>query len=685
MNEEILLLGLGYNKLQAKILFILLHNNVLTVDEVVEKAEVTRSRVYQILKEFEIEGKVYSSNERPKKYSMSDTYVRELYSKIKSMSEAFISDIKPGKKTENIFLNKIKSFFKAEDYEISDFKYSDSRSPFVIDVKNFFNFIADRDVKIAVVVIDKSNEKHFTSVIDVGPIELILGEFFNISLAANCVAPFIIVDPSLPHNKKINNKLMEGLEEFKKLYILHQNKGFEDNYIFISTDSNVENNIKNVINSIRDRKRIANQLITNVSKLVDSIDKKIFDIERLVHSINIQLVEKVWIKGRKTHEKINKIKIPFRNIVEREKRNKDLVKQKYIFNFVRLSTLKENIAIRKYFPSISKINNYIDKFEETNKQLSPIAFELGKLKDSLFSYLFNKHKSINPFIFTIPEERDGYVENQEEVSLSFKNFCKEVILRETVPFKILKGPEGVGKTHILKYLLKLATEENKLFYLYTSCEVKQESFIYDLSKQIFDSLSQDKNLTKSITERYDYCHDTEDLMTLLLELQSQISKKGYKGIVLAIDEFENAIETPGSRDFQIDNLKKMIKKSIGNFGVIISCREDRYNLLIDKLDFVDSRNMTDSVKPLNIEHIKKLIEHRCKAWGAEKISISDDVLYKILEITNSNTRDIIKYLREVYWLSQEKSISLNDINKLQIPIFKREIKTNEAGDDKNVE
>ncbi len=173
-----------------------------------------------------------------------------------------------------------------------------------------------------------------------------------------------------------------------------------------------------------------------------------------------------------------------------------------------------------------------------------------------------------------------------------------------------------------------------------------------------------------------------DLLEMLEELTKISLKRKANGFVVIIDELENSIPysydtgVTYERPLAMRQLLEILKnRSSPNLGFVIGCRVGVFPLVERHLGLANLKKYVHEIDTLDTDDFQKLIELRYETWKpTHRPQFRKNAIQSIAKRTGSNTRDVIKYLRELYDLSMKEkktSLSSTEVDALgDIPLFR---------------
>lgn len=683
------------NENESKILIAIITNgNRANMSQLLEDTEISRATIYQYLKKFQSNNIIKRFGKRPIYYSITESFNKRIKDEISKLSETFSSGIAEFKIEETQEIVKmINEIFQTEGYVERVIDHSKlrkikkyNRYPLeILDSTSIKKF--DKLISIGVVFIDNHSLRDFKKIIpELGYLPI----FFNeLNQYFKCAFMFFLINNDIKNPVKI-------LEKIQKSPYRNTSKNFR--YVIIG--SNLKEFLRAELKDIDDRIRVTKDLLKLVEEKINKIENLIILSHGYCKYINNFVTEasigpKFNLPGFIITELTNIIE-PVEKITSRELRNLEIYNIRYREVFLKIKNYMVDFENRLKVPSIDQIQKDLKYLDFLIEKFEPIEFELNDLENIIFKYGLNlikagnseerKKISINPFFMTEPFETDSFYVNQGKIKENFRIFFNNIKNNTQDFIRFLKGDPGTGKTHILKYICFELEKQLNIKTIYIDCNVG-----YDIIPMLFKEITREILYPEELREfikrfRNRNVTTIRDLYKLLKELTKLLINFGYNGFVLIIDEFENFIHYKYLEDPKelneleipliITQFKELISfEKIDLFGLIISARTRVYEILDFYLGLKDFNKYIFEPDKLELDHYKQIIEHRYKTWKAKELIFENDVIFEIIKITNNNIRNILRYLRELYKISQDKTkiekINTKHLKQIgYIPIFK---------------
>ncbi len=686
------------NENESKILIGIIKNgNKAKMNQLLEDTKISRATIYQYLKKFQHNNIIKKFGKRPIYYSITESFNKKIKDEISKLSETFSSGIAEFRIEETQEVIKlINRIFQNEGYVERIIDHSNLRKIKkkiryppeilqILDSNSIKKF--EKLISIGVIFIDSHILKDLTDFLpDLGYLPIFINELNQIF---KCAFIFFLINNDVKNPENV-------LEEIQKSHYRNISKNFRYEII----GSNLEEFLRAELKDIDEGIRVTKDLLKLLEEKINKIENLIILSHGYCNYINNFVTEasigpKFNLPGFIITELTNIIE-PVEKITSRELRNLEIYNIRYREVFLKIKNYMVDFENRLKVPLIDQIHKDLNYLDFLIEKFEPIEFELNDLENIIFKYGLNlikadnseerKKISINPFFMTEPFELDGFYVNQGKIRENFRIFFNNIKNNTQDYIRFLKGDPGTGKTHILKYTCFELEKLLNIKTIYIDCNVG-----YDIIPMLFKEITREILYPKELREfikrfRNRNVSTIRDLFKLLKELTKLLTNFGYDGFILIIDEFENVIhykylEAPKElNDLEIPLVITQFKELIGFekidlFGLIISARTRVYEILDFYLGLKDFNKYILEPDKLELNHFKQLIEHRYKTWNAKKLIFENDVIIELTKITNNNIRNILRYLRELYKISQDKTkiekINLKHLKQIDyIPIFK---------------
>lgn len=688
---ENVLLAVGYDESESRIISVFITGESFSANDIMNKTGLSRGKVYDVLGVLVKKYVLYKDIERGGYYTINESFLNEVKLKLNTMVSVIVPSIeKVQNRSRSRDFNDIMEICVELGYKIVPVKYDEKRSESFYGRYRIFDYIIKGDFNYCLSFIDQSKENTIKMLLE----RKQLNPLINETRSLNCVSGIIIFDNKF----KFTNRFIDEFKNKSKRYMrsnifirgrygsMHygiKNKEF----LILNNTDDIKEELLEFFKEIQNMSNVIEQRINVMGEKIEDIENTILNCEVLFR--NLRNPRYLGLNPSESGTKSNRNKmirqlmIIINRIVNREKRNLDIIKSEFRKNYVEINSHIESTWSKLYIPSHNTLNNYDKILDELRYKFNAVHHEITSLLSNVINYSFSED-SFNPFIITIPfEPTEYYIENQNNAKNELSNFIQSVQTTNDTIIKFIAAEPGMGKSHIIQNFVKLHAENNKIIPIIINCTYKN-----DIYKNIMPKISDEKEYPDNI-KQYILPIDTDisvhNMKTLTLYLQdifSIIKSAKYDGLLIILDEFENLlrpfltidVDRLGIEPPIIKQLKELFNVGIPNLGIIISCRKNSCTLIEKHFGLRNFYEFVTPLETLNITSIQKIILHRYKVWNTKNIRFSKNVLLKILTITNGNARDTIKYLRELFSIASRKNkqrIDVRDLRDLSpIPLLK---------------
>lgn len=695
------LVAIGFGNSEAKIVTYLLDHGKSTFEEVMDGANLSRATVYSNLRSLTNKGYVERSDKRPYSYSPTPRLLSDVKTKFIQFYRKVSSEIKPRRIVERrTMLRRICTIFEKNGYAIRD----PSRASMEHLVRRFdtvpaIDKIADGEYSFGVFLLDKTKKVEGSSE---RIARVLLRDMWYITRELNLVSSFVFVHTDRRGYKTLIKRLKQAStypDPYRLLRQRVEHFGITGKPIFvINTDEDLSDIIPGVLQEIHQRRIIVGNMVKNLKEKMNQIQELMLLSKEHARGIDgLFLTGSPFQKHTLVTKRLNEIADPVQRIKNREIRNMGIFRRKFSENEVRITQSLEAIERRIYLPRVGRIERYLTELESTIEKFKCIEYELNDLRSALFKYgvsmiEFEDKALINPFIFTEPYEREPFFVNEGTLIKAATSLSKS--MQGNLPgfFQILKGNAGIGKTHAARYIYGPIVEKEHLKSLYIDCPLN-----YDLISGIFQELTQESlfptEMVGTIRElRRNIPSTPRDLLRVIEEISEIWKKQGYKGLLLVLDEIENAvpyafleerrINAPRARarrhqpPLALRQIREILSlHPIPNLGFLFCCRSKIYPILKEALRVRNLDTFTFEPEKLKPKDFFDLLLHRYEMWSIEKgPQFEKATIREIIRITDGNTRDVIKYLRELFEFAVRNELRKIDKSRIKeigaIPLFR---------------
>ncbi len=648
----------------------------MPADALIEESRLSRGKVYQVLKNLEGKGKIRSTNDRPSNYVLADHFVVEVkdsFSKLYETINTKLSKVRP--KEDEEVAREVRSVFESLGYSLTDIPnvstdfYPESYNPRIM-----FDYLLEDDYRFCVSIIDKTKSRVAHALSDPAGI-------FWLSMAASqigCVDYFILVSNFEGSDRLYNSLKNETAKLDRTINVTVPISPIESSERFFGiegqtpiiarTGENFQEIVQKAIADIRSQRKLVQEQVNKVHSTLGNIERTMLDAE--VSAKNI--IERTRV-GRdafpvgKDYDEIfhlvAKIREPIQNIVNREKRSLDLVKQDYMRLSLDIEDRISSFSRRVYLPQAETVRRLDEKLVRISVQLEAIGFEIKCLEREVFPRLFSvrpkarRLSSVNPFVFTVPYEPEGsFAIGQDNLRSNFDGFASRVAEGSGTGFRFVIGKEGAGKSHSLHNILIPALEKKGIIPIVVDCPLKQ-----DIVESLLDGILNAPHLppelqseVRSIKLQSSFS-SLRDLIPVIDQLVTIAITHSYNGLVLVIDEFENSLPRTMNlhagmliEPLSLRQLRELLTMDTPHFGLVIASRSATFDNFKNSLRIQNISDFTLQPVPFQVADITQIVQHRYALWKISQPHFSQDVLDVVLKKTSGNPRSVIKYLRELY-------------------------------------
>lgn len=680
------LVSIGFRESEAIIVSYLIEHKKSTVEELIDGANLSRATVYKCLKSLIRKNYVARSEKRPYEYLLTSRLLSDVKVQFDRFYKEIIAQIKPREIIESrTMLRRITNIFEKSGYAIKDPpRIRRERMPTRFRIAPYLDKIAEGEYRFGIMLIDKRKKLDY-------PREILPRAFpsdiWYLSRELNCVASFVFLHTDRKGYKTLGKRLKQArIPRFRTPFERHENFGIKGNEVFFfSTDENLQEKISSALQEIHQRRIIVGSMSQNLKNKLTQTQELI-----LLSQEHARRVDSLFLTGSPFHDEavmkhFDEISDPVQRIKNREIRNLGIFRRKFSENEVRITQSLEAIERRIFLPEVRRLERYLAELESTTEKFKCIEYELDDLRSALFKYGVDlmgverpgQRALINPFIFTEPYEKEPFFVNEQTLEKAARLLSNSIAENFPSFFQIVSGSAGMGKTHATRYIYGPIAEKNRVKPLYIDCPLN-----YDLSAGIFQELTQESlfpsKLAGTVRDlRRSVPSTIRDLLRVIGEVVEIWKKQGYKGLLLVLDEIENAVpytffEEPRERRYRpplaLRQIREMLSQhSTPNLGFLLCCRSKIYPMLKETMKIENIEEFTVEPDILTPKDFNELIQHRYEMWSIkEGPDFEIDTIREIVSITKGNTRDVIKYLRELFDFATR-----NKLNKVESATIKK--------------
>ncbi|MBU7026684.1 MAG: AAA family ATPase [Theionarchaea archaeon] len=669
----------GQSETDAKILSFLITNDVSSANDIIEACGLSKATVYTSLQKLQDYGFVIDTGTRPAKYQVTKELIDNLRTEMQGLSKFIIKRVEEIKVPETReILESIRNVFEINGFIFERPKRMEAlRGRRYLSSILFYDYIAHREFSIGIVLLDKNKIEKLKLEDDLLIISRMFDSMRRLNEEYQLITTFLFLHADLPQISRIKRNL-----DRSKKYLSTEKLSEKPLCIFFSNEENFKNRTVKSINDLHDRKLIVDEIVKEIKSKLEQIDEytlvsKMYD--RLVSNFITD-----EYPGMHDAEKrlVDRIIEPIQSMVGRETRNLAIFSRRYMELAVKIYGYIDSIERKVLLPRTSYLENDLKQLNFLISKFRPIEYELRRIYPELHRLLASDN--LNPFIFTEPYDLEKNVVNQEKMKETAEDFSNTI--KKGLPnfVRFIVGEAGIGKTKILKHVFRSRLEERGIRTIYVDCPVS-----FDLTNCIRDELTREENFPpdmRSIVRSYrrQKLETPRDVLHLLEEITEVTMKMKSNGFVVIIDELENTLPYISRVDRSLSSQRPLALRQLSeilenrthkNLGFLIGCRKGIFSQVEENLGITNLEKFAYNLENLDFKDVKELIEIRYKVWSIENgTKFNKASINEIIKKTNANTRDIIKYLRELYSYSQQEkklNITKSDIEKIgEIPLFR---------------
>lgn len=690
LTLEKALLAIGFSEPEAKLVLYLMENDLCSVGELIENTGLSRGTIYKNLRNLLEKGYVRKQKQgRVVRYSVTASlteYVKKEFGEIYRLVTGRIPRRKPVE--SSILLRRICDVFQRNGYAIRPpspmSKQERARYTRLGISVRFIDKIADEYFSLGISVLDASKR------LEEVPRSLMRYLIESETRENNCLSTLVFVHT----DRKDHNQIYRNLQEERFRPIEREpNYGIEDKPLYVfKTDQNIEDKTTIVIQEIQQRRIVTSDYIQTIKqKIGEGHELILLSNEHARRIDNLLLTKKPFERMESIINELDAISNPIQQIKDREMRNIGIFRRRFSEHEVRINQYMDAIERHLFLPSLSHMKRDSLELESVLARFKPLEYELNELYSLLFRYCVSftddslgKPPTINPFIFTEPYEKDAFYVDQQALSKAAHELSDSILKDLPSFFQIIASEAGMGKTHAAMYIYAPIHKNKRIVPLYIDCPLN-----FDLISGVFQELTQESLFPSQFHGRVREMRRTppstaRDFLRFLGEINDIWGNVGYEGVLLILDELENALPYTflgkEEREYQsplaLRQLREILsQKSIESLGILVCLRSKIYPLLESTLGIENLSSFTHGLSRLNGQEFVELIEHRYQTWSvADGPEFKESAINKVIETTNGNTRDVIKYLRELFKFATRNDVHVIDINTFEkigpIPLFK---------------
>jgi hypothetical protein len=383
----------------------------------------------------------------------------------------------------------------------------------------------------------------------------------------------------------------------------------------------------------------------------------------------------------------------------------------HIHNHFSMLNRKDLFTVEDLEDIQSRLDSIRGTLKEKEKEISHFQDELLSIPGDKNPYLKYGLK-FNPFSISVPLDAPSSMINQVKAKDIAIDFIKGVIMGSDSNLMWIIGKQGVGKSHFSNYFANKINSGEYGKALAVRIECKTNKDIIDLYPQLFEGLKRDlnhkeeKELDEQVTKIREeagsprFVQDlmntpvplddvseqvtkileeagsprfVQDLMRTLSQIESLILKKGYNGIFIFIDEFENTLppihEHHEHSDYSFSRRLRMVTPEsiwqmdsltkLSGIGFIVTLRDEDYESRKDEIHKNITKMDKDlivNIEELSVEDAKSFLESRLEGnefctsstTNIAKPSISDETYKALWSEAKGNPRALLRITSNIF-------------------------------------
>jgi predicted transcriptional regulator len=688
---------IGLSDAEASVLSHMLKKKNCTAEQLIKDTGLSRGTVYTALSHLLRDNYIAKSGTRPVRYSATSYSLKVVRDQLNTFYKSIMSEIEKKTVTEvRVVLQEICTTFEKNGYAIRD-------PPEIIPTRlmqreliSIIDKVAEGDYSIGIALLDKNKKlpkltpEHFGY-------DFLYSRLMEMSRELNCLTTFVFVHQDLKDADEWYRSFMRR-NKIRPLLFRQEYFGIpgEGLYVF-KTSENLPEKIESAIAEIRQKRMAVQNMAVLLRQKMDQIQELILLSQGSIRSIDDIMTGKQFQfpkeVGNFLLEHFQKIAEPIQRIKNRESRNLAIFKRRFSEDEVRINNYLDAFERRIYLPKAEVLEKDIAEMEMLLSKFTPIEFELSDLSSNLFNYAINvieahprKEVAINPFLFTEPYEPENFFVNEDSFVKAALELRKSII--EGLPsfFQLVTSEAGMGKTHALKYIYSPLMEKAGIKPIYIDCPLN-----YDLLAGIFHEITQESNFPETVkgtirSLRRQAPSTPREFIKFIREIVDIWLSLGFRGVVIILDELENSLpyiyleKAEDIKEYKDPLAFRQLRETLSsrpvdNLGFVLSCRDKIYPLLAASLKIENISKYTHTPETLSLEQVQELINHRYQMWSV-KIGpeFTNEAIEEIMKAVNKNTRDIIKYCRELFKFAMRnrlKKVKRETVEKIGlIPLFR---------------
>src|SRR5439155_6021697 len=256
---------------------------------------------------------------------------------------------------------------------------------------------------------------------------------------------------------------------------------------------------------------------------------------------------------------------------------------------------------------------------------------------------------VNPFLPTVPVETESMVIDQDSAKRKITDFLDTITqVDQRLQLAFVLGDAGSGKSHLMKVFTQPESEKRKILRLYVTCPV-QPDFVDGISRELINSLPKDFESEASSLGKEQY-RTHRDFLHLLRQIERVVIAAGWKGLLVVIDELENAIpeqvaervpHTPVvSAHLSLRQLRDLAQTDLlMNAGLMFAIREGTFGKLRETLGISVDGQRVITPRALSAKDLEQLFEYRYTFWKQPQPKCDLVVFNRVAELVSGNLRN----------------------------------------------
>jgi hypothetical protein len=570
------------------------------------------------------------------------------------------------------FIEQIKKIFQHSEYNITP---TDSQFHLELSPRGptfSYAFIVEKFYRFGVVVFSRTQLLHMKNDVNRDVFRYYSTRFFSsIQEANNCIGTFVLFSPDCPDPiiDSLSRSLLSVKGSMPFVFVYQVGQPISD---FIATH----------LNEVDSRRDTVEEHFRTLRHELSEIHSLIVEDSMLITQLNSMISGK-YLTGRRRSTSFLDFAATIRNVVDRETRNLSIFERKYEEEKAFVERQLDSFDKRASLPNPTELRSCAARISTLKPKFEPIRHELRYLSDLIFVPYVKGVRPVNPFLLTEPNNIELFVVNQERLITSANEFLHH-LLSGGSNCLFLTGAAGTGKTHALRHLFLSHAKKLNIWAIYIDCPMK-----YDIVSSLMIEILQDRNFPKEIQSvlpsiRKKRVSTELEFLDVMRMLSSLLRSQHYKGLLLVVDELENALpytydvqyqgeaDKTSGRPLALRQLKGILS-SARDIGFVFAFRDHIRSELKANIEMKNFDSMVLSPERLEVAEFKELIKNRYETWKCPRIEFRNDVLRRVVEITNANTRHTIQYFRALYNYAvahSKRQVTLKTLDSIgELPLF----------------